>query len=1043
MTVPSSHSSHSSSARVQDAFAQAVELSGIERAAFLTRLRSDDAVVAKEVESLLGYHDESDSILDRHPTISLPPSLVGEIVGGCTLERVIGAGGMSAVYAAVQGFPPRRVAVKIVRRERLSASARRRLRVEAEALGRLEHPNIARVYAAGSQQIGSRETDGESPFIVMELVEGAVTLPRWADDHELDAVARITLLATICDAVEHAHRAGVIHRDIKPGNVIVGLDGTPKVIDFGIASVADSTVTAATEGPMGTLAYMSPEQARGSTIDTRSDVWGLGALLYDLLADRPPFDMRDSSLERHLDRLLHDQPTQIAQAASESRTAAFVERLPAATDAVLRKALSTDPDRRYRSAGEFGDELRRLVRGEALLARPDSDWDGLTRLMRRHRTPLIAASGIALALVAALILSLALLNSEQRAVARANWSAYVASISAANAMLDQGDASAAHEMLATAPPSLRGWEWNYLAPRCDQTEWQTQLPIKDQVYGLDYADDGRTLFAAASRHRVALDTTTHAERWRASTASTDPYWRVRALNDGGAIFVRLIAGLERVDASGAIEATVADSDVLDIGLDAARTRLFTNSPDGFVERDIHSLELLRSIAARPPLTALPRAIAVAPDASRIIMGDMGGSVTALDSTTGVVAWSWKTPGAAVEIRGVAFSKDGTRVVACGGIHLVVFDAVTGDVVWHLVQTERFFRAPNFSADGNEVLVATWMETVDRYDARDGAFVASITGCASQVWNEVPSPDGTSIAAGCLGARVQVFASDASTEIPTIALDGSAVVSVAASTRVYAVTALGALYTIDRETLESKRFPIEVHANAVRIAPDGTLAIAHNSGVLWLSADGAVLRRASTTARAHHIGFVDRGAFTAVACDDGNEVFFNTTSGAEKFVVADRAPNCGVACDTQREGVLYIPAGQGGAPRLVNLTTRSSENLLLQPEYPNVAALSPDRTTLAIGAIFNEGEVTLVDARTMKQRANMPNHRGIVRAIAWNTDGSRIASTASDDTVRIWHVEHESEILTAWRGACADIAFDASDALWLACADGQLRVLRAR
>ena len=1073
MTVNSPQPLGSMSERVQEAFAQAVELDGLPRSAFLTRLREEDAALAKEVESLVRFHGAGngegrdralDQVLDqlldgghthlglerdRHPTLSLPPSLLGEVVGGCKLERIIGAGGMSAVYSAWQGFPPRRVAVKIVRRERLSAAARRRLRVEAEALARLEHPNIARVYAAGSQLIGSRESDPDSPYIVMELVEGAMTITRWADEKQLNARARIALMSTICDAVEHAHRAGVIHRDIKPGNVIVGIDGTPKVIDFGIASVADSTVTAATEGPMGTLAYMSPEQARGSTIDTRSDVWGLGALLYDLLADRPPFDMRDRSLAQHLDRLLHDPPTHITHAASEARGASFVTTLPAATDAVLRKALATDPDRRYRGAGELGDELRRLIRGETLLARPDSEWDSLARVTRRHRRSLIAATGIALTVVCALVVSLILLNSERTALAHANWSAYLASISAASGMLDRGDASAAHKNLSAAPEFHRDWEWNFLEQRCDQTSWQLQLPRSQQVYGLDYAADGRTLFVAASGHALALDAQTHQERWRVNSGSTDPWWRVRAVADRGAVFLRLVRGLERVDGNGAVLAWVEDPNINDMDVNAAGDRLFTNSPSGAVERDVNTLALLRTIVAVPALTAFPREMCVAPDGSRIVTGDMGGSVTLFDSENGVVAWSWKTPGIPVEIRGVAFSSDGTRVVACGGPHLVVFDAATGAVLWHLAQSGHLYCSPSFTVDANEVLVATWSETVERYDASNGAFIASISGAHSQVWTVVPSPDGTSIAAGCFGARVQVFASNASTDIPALVLDGSAIVSVATSAQkssasLYAATANGALFAIDRATLAVQRISVDLHVNDVAVAADDTVAVAHDGGVVWLTGDGSVSRSATTSARVHRVGFVSQDKLTAAICADGCEVFFDSASTKEKWMVGDRKTGCSIACDTQDSNVVYIPGGHGGVSVLLNSTSGlQAHPKHMSPEFPITAALSPDRKTLAIGCVMSEGEVSLLDARTFKPRANLPNHRGNVHAVAWSNDGQRIASAAGDDTVRIWHVARECEILTAWRGPCTDLAFDANDALWLACADGRLRVLRAK
>ncbi|MFM7051023.1 MAG: protein kinase domain-containing protein, partial [Planctomycetota bacterium] len=205
--------------RIETAFAEVVALPTLARAAYRARLRASSPGLADEVESLLRYHERPSKGLPDDATFTLPPSLVGSEVGGCTLERLVGYGGMSAVYAATQRFPRRRVAVKIVRPERLGASAARRLRVEAEALARLEHPNIARVYAAGVERIGGKAREGanegsdeapESPYIVMEIIEGAVSVTKWADGQRLDARARIELVARIADAIAHAHGAGVI-----------------------------------------------------------------------------------------------------------------------------------------------------------------------------------------------------------------------------------------------------------------------------------------------------------------------------------------------------------------------------------------------------------------------------------------------------------------------------------------------------------------------------------------------------------------------------------------------------------------------------------------------------------------------------------------------------------------------------------------------------------------------------------------------------------------------------------------------------------------
>ena len=1038
-------SNSSTSDRVQRAFDDAIALTGVALSTFLTQLRAENSAAADEVESLLRYHAKSGGALDTPVDTRVTPSLVGQTVGGCKLERLIGAGGMSVVYSAVQGFPPRRVAVKIVRSERMGTSARRRLRVEAEALARLEHPNIARVYTAGSQEIAATGDDEESPYIVMELVEGAVTITRWADKQNLTARARIDLVATIADAVEHAHRAGVIHRDIKPGNVVVGSDGILKIIDFGIASVANSMVTAATEGVMGTLAYMSPEQARGDTIDTRSDVWGLGALLYDLLADRPPFDMRDTSLARHIDRLLHDPPIAIAHAANEARSVRFVEEIPPATDAVLHRALATDPERRYRSAGELADELRRLSRGEPLLARPDSEWDGVARLMRRHRRSLFTAGCIMLAVVGALIVSLILLKSEREALEREEWMTYVASISAASSLLERTDASEAKKHLAKSAPSLRGWEWKHLSVRCDQTAWQVELPEGNQVYGLDYSLDGTMLFAAASQFAVAIDTATHKEVWRMRTAG-QPYWRAITTNDGGAIFVRNASAIERRDTAGALVAACEDSNVTDIAFDATRTRLFTNTVNGFIDRDTNSLEAKRTVRATPPLSEFPRALAASPDASRIVLGDKGGTTTCLDADTGNVQWTWKPKGPTVEVRGVAFSKDGTRVVTCGGRTLAVLHAQTGAILWEVNDPSRGFRYPRFMPDGSEVIAVTWQESVERYDALTGASKATIVGSYCPVWTAVPSPDGKWIASGNLDARVQVCDANASVQIPEVKLDGSAVLQLAPlldDNAALAVTRDGGLFRVDAQPLHATKLECALHATTVRRDGDGTIALGHSTGFAFITKDGVILRNIETPASVDSLAFVDRGKMLAAHLTNGTERFYDARTDELLHTIENREFDAQPSCDTAREGFAFVPGGQGGSPLCIDLRTGITRPVAPSPEYAMTASLSPDRKTLALGCVQPDGEVTLLDANSLKIRAFLDGHRGIVRALAWTQDGKLLASAGSDAWVRVWDVKRKVEIIAAWKGACFDVAFDNDDTLWLACLDGKVRLLRSK
>lgn len=318
--------------------------------------------------------------------------LIGRDLADFTIEEQIGAGGMGVVYRARQRNPPREVAFKLIRRDLASASAARRFEHEAAILGRLQHPGIAQIYAAGRVDLAG----GSRPYFAMELISG-VALSAFAPP---DRRARLDLFASICDAVHHAHTKVIIHRDLKPSNILVvetPTGPTPKILDFGVARAAESdlalTAQTAHGEVIGTLPYMSPEQVRGdpAEVDTRSDVYALGVILFELLAGRRPLGLTDRNLTQAISVITTAEPPKLGT----------IDRsLAGDLEIIAAKALEKDRDLRYQSASELAADIRRHLADVPLQARRPTAFYQFTKFATRNRGVVTAAAVAVVALIA-------------------------------------------------------------------------------------------------------------------------------------------------------------------------------------------------------------------------------------------------------------------------------------------------------------------------------------------------------------------------------------------------------------------------------------------------------------------------------------------------------------------------------------------------------------------------------------------------------------------------------------------------------------------
>jgi WD40 repeat protein/serine/threonine protein kinase len=1025
-------------AREEEIFNAALLLDGpMKRSAFLDLICEEDVALRARIERLLALADksflESMRVPPRRSAAEITPKMAsvagetlavdsaaespGERIGRYKLLQKIGEGGCGLVYMAAQTEPVRRrVALKVIRLGMDTKAVIARFEAERQALAMMDHPNIAKVLDAGA-------TDAGRPYFVMELVRG-VKITDFCNQNHLTLRQRLELFIQVCQAIQHAHQKGIIHRDIKPSNILVTVNDSiavPKVIDFGIAKattgqqLTDKTLFTAFEQFIGTPAYMSPEQAVMTSldIDTRSDIYALGVLLYELLTGKTPFDAKDliaAGFDAMRRTILEKEPARPSTRLStmveaelavmakdrQSNVPRLLSLVRGDLDWIVMKAIEKDRARRYETANGLAMDLKRFLGNEPVLARPPSAVYRVQKAFRRNK--IAFASGIAIA--AALLLGAVVstwqavratrLQRQQSRLREAAQSAktneteqrqraeagelsarqnlYAASLNLAQRAWEQNDFAQVRQLLQDSRAYKdHGFEWGYL-------QRQTHLALKTlrghmgQVPSVAFSPDGL----------------------RVVTGSSDGTAKV--WDEGTGRELRTLVGH-----SSGIGAVAFSPDGLKIA---------SGSTDQTVKVwDALNGKILQSIKAHDGYVT---SVAFSPDGQRIVTGSVDKTARIWEAASGSHLLTLE--GHTGEIRFVAFSLDGERIFTGSEDHTAkVWETATGKPLLVFKGERDWLGSGAFSPDGQRIV--TVKDNIAKvWETATGKELVIFKGHSKSISSAAFSRDGQRLVTGSGDRTAKVWDANTAEELLTLKGHGEWIMSVAFSQDGKKIitgseddTARIWDATINRELVTLRGHNGWIQAAA--FSPNGERVVtgSHDkTAKVWEAATGKCVLNLTG-----HKSWVGPVAFSP----DGRRIL--TAGGDETARIWDAVDAKQLLTLTGHGGWIgaagFSPDGQRIVTGSFDRTTRvwdafSGKELFLVGEHGadvGFAAFSPDGQRI----ITSSGDKTakVCAATRGNYLLSLEGHTAVIESIGFSADGQKIVSGSDDGTAKVWDV----------------------------------------
>ena len=1060
---------------MRDVFGEALMRPPAQRASFIAEACGDDAGLRSEIEALLESDATADEFLEP-PTTADSTNLLRSSpttnsdaasktgapavhVDGYRMLRQIHRGGQGVVYHAVQESTGRDVAIKVMH-EGLLFGSRDRVRFEREVriLGQLNHPNIVTIHDSGSVAGGL--------YLVMDYIRGK-PLDKYIADTKPAVDDVLCLFAGICEAVNVAHLRGVIHRDLKPGNIRIDPAGRPHVLDFGLAKVSEFDDLAGSQSEemtitgqfVGSIPWASPEQTAGSPdkIDLRTDVYSLGVLLYQMLTDRFPYPVTGS---------VRDIMDNIA-VADPLKPSSLRPEINSEVETMVLKCLAKEPERRYQSAGDVARDIRRYLGGEAIEAKRDSGWYVLRKSVARHRVAVTVACLFVLLTVASTVALGVLYRSantqralaeqsrqdaEDRAIAleRSNYFNTIAL--AQNAVEDENTLDLV-QLLKQCPPGLRGWEWRYLKRRSD-TSVRTLSGHENAVGSVVFSPDG-TMFASGSQDGTIRlwDSTTGAEL-RRLTGHQGWNTSITFSPDGSQLAAACLPAA---------------------GEDGSSLRIW----------DAHTGNVLRTLSGHdgPVQTS-----SYSPDGLLIATGSRDKTIKVWDIKAGRVLKTLR--GHKADVSGVAWMPDGRRIVSGSWDGTVtLWDSLLGESLYTLAHDDRVVDVA-IHPDGTKIASSSWDKTIRVWDADDGELLrliscgtanphgiafsptgnrlAAATDTALKIWQWETrrlelirfghlsavksvdySPDGRRIISGSDDMTIRVWRTEPREDPPTLRGHTDMVRGVAVSGDGERIISGGrdSVVRVWNARSCSELMVLRGHSGwveAVAVSSDGRRIVSggfDRTVRIWDASSGAL----TTTLKGHGdailcVGLSPNDRWIASGSMDGTIGVWDAETGELVRTLSGHADGV--------YAVAFSPDGRrmlsGGVDRRVKVWDATTGRMIRELSGHTAAVLavvfSPDGGLIASGS--TDRTIRLWDSATGRSLHELKGHAAHVQSLAFSPDGKRLVSGGFDHLVKVWDVESAKPALSlsGHAGPVLGLAFS-PDGNWFvsASSDKTLRI----